>query len=280
MATPLFYHPDQDCTDAFSFISVAKIPEFVRQASTRYIIPDLLHKSHFLLAHASAYVAGVMNLTASNGFGNRDATVLKSIIASNSNFVAAAHHALEHGIAGSATQGFHHAHFDEGYGYCTFNGLMIAAMDLLSRNRVGRVLIIDGDGHHGDGTDDIIQKMGLGSKVTNITSATMHGVVDDFDAGDWMDYTNDLIVEHRPGIIMYQAGADAWEGDPYGVGYLDELDLMRRDQGIMMAARAAGVPLVWNLAGGYTTPMQKVISIHLNTLMMSDRVHYGASRNK
>lgn len=278
--TTLFYHPDQDCTDAFSFISVAKIPEFVRQADRRYEIPKILPEAYFKLAHSTNYARGVLGLTEDNGFGNRNPVVAKSIVASNSNFVAAAHHAMKEGVAASATQGFHHAHFDNGCGYCTFNGLMIAALDLQMQGVAQRVLIIDGDGHHGDGTDDIIKKLGVGDTVTNITSAIMRDLVHDFSATDWMDYTTDLIREHAPDIIMYQAGADAWKGDPYGVGYLDELGLMCRDQGIMTAAKNAAVPLVWNLAGGYTEPMQKVISIHLNTLTMSDRVYYGSIRSK
>ena len=273
--TPLFYHPDQDCTDTFSFISVAKIPEFVRRADRKYQIPQMITEGHIVAAHDVDFVKGVLNRTRDNGFGNRDERVLKSILASNSNFLAAARYAHGHGVAASATQGFHHSHFDNCYGYCTFNGLMIAALDLLISGKVRKVLIIDGDGHHGDGTDDIIDRNGLSKSVTNITSATMNGLVNDFDASDWYEYTLGLIEKHNPGIIMYQAGADAWEGDPYGVGYLDEMDLMRRDTGIMRAARYRMVPLVWNLAGGYTTPMKKVIDIHLNTLMMSDRVYYG-----
>lgn len=275
MTTPLFYHPDQDCTSSFSFVSVTKIPEFVKQARVEYLIPEILGEKHFLAAHDPRYVRGVMGLTALNGFGNRDPGVLRSVLASNSNFMAAAKHALGCGIAASATQGFHHAHFDHGYGYCTFNGLMIAAINLLDRNLVERVLIIDGDGHHGDGTDDIIKKMRLGELVVNVTSDTMYGIVNKFDAADWRKFTTDLIERYKPGIIMYQAGADAWEEDPYDAGYLDELGMIRRDQGIMVAAKNAGVPLVWNLAGGYSTPMQKVIDIHLNTLMMSDRVYHG-----
>lgn len=274
--TPLFYHPDQDVV--FDFISTKKVPEFVRQSQRRYHIPQLLTAEAFYPVHERSYVDGVIAGTIPNGFANRNADVNRSIIASNSNFLAAAHHAMDHGLAASATQGFHHAHHGEGYGYCTFNGLMLAALDLKARGRVERVLIIDGDGHHGDGTDDIIAA-NPGCGVVNITSATMHGLVDEFDASQWRDYTADLIREYRPGIIMYQAGADAWDLDPYGVGYLDELGLMRRDQGIMTAAKVAEVPLVWNLAGGYSTPMQKVIDLHLNTLMMSDRVYYGNSGN-
>lgn len=277
--TPIFYHPDQDCSDVFSFISTTKVPEFVRQAQREYTIPEILQPEVIRMAHSGTFVDGVLAGRIANGFGNRHTTVNRSIVASNSNFYAAAHEALRTGVACSATQGFHHSHWEDCYGYCTFNGLMIAAVNMISQSTVKSVLIIDGDGHHGDGTDDIIRTLNMDDSVINITSDSMRGEVDDFDARNWRDYTSGLIEKYEPGIIMYQAGADAWKGDPYGVGYLDELGLMRRDQGIMAAAKNAGVPLVWNLAGGYTKPMQKVIDLHLNTLMMSDRVYYGNTGN-
>lgn len=273
--TPLFYHPDQEVI--YDFISTKKVPEFVRQACGRYQIPDLLKARDFYTVHDRAYVDGVLAGQIDNGFGNRNAEVNRSIVASNSNFVAAAYHALENRVAGSATQGFHHAHYDHNYGYCTFNGLMVAAVRLLQDGLVKSVLIIDGDGHHGDGTDDIIRRLDLGEHVANHTSDAMRGVVDEYDSGKWARMVETLIEEHRPGIIMYQAGADAWERDPYESGYLGMTGLWARDRGVFTAAKRNGIPVVWNLAGGYSEPMQKVIDIHLNTLRISDEVYYGTT---
>lgn len=91
----------------------------------------------------------------------------------------------------------------------------------------------------------------------------------------WLDWTHGLIEKHGPGIILYQAGADAWIHDPYGSGYLDRVQLAKRDRGIFLGAKEAGVPLVWNLAGGYSTPIEKTLAIHLETLTHSDKVYYG-----
>ena len=116
--------------------------------------------------------------------------------------------------------------------------------------------------------------------VHNVTRNAMVKLPEDTDARGWSTFVGDLIEKHNPGIIMYQAGADAWDQDPYGAGYLDQLGMMRRDQGTFDAAQRAGVPLVFNLAGGYSNPMQKVLDIHLSTLMMSDRVYYGTVRTE
>ena len=92
----------------------------------------------------------------------------------------------------------------------------------------------------------------------------------------WEQYTKDLIEHTGAGIIVYQAGADAWIDDPYGAGYLTMEGLAHRDRGIFTAAKTAEVPLVWNLAGGYAEDMQDTINIHLQTLRICDEVYYDA----
>ena len=271
MTTPIFYHPAQDV--GFSFISVNKIPEFVEQSGrkphsdfARFDNPTLA------TAHNAEYVRAVMTRKAHNGFGNRDPEVNEALRYTTGGHWAATAHVLEHGgIACSATQGFHHAAWNGGGGYCTFNGLMISAIRAL-RAGARCVLIIDGDGHYGDGTQDIIDHLQLANRVRHVTRPSIGEAQSGFGTSEWSRWTRDLIERHKPGIIMYQAGADAWVEDPYGAGYLTLMGLMRRDRGVFLAARIAGVPLVWNLAGGYSEPMQSTIDIHLMTLQQSDEV--------
>jgi acetoin utilization deacetylase AcuC-like enzyme len=90
------------------------------------------------------------------------------------------------------------------------------------------------------------------------------------DFSGWSDYTEELIQRHQPGLVLYQAGADAWINDPYGCGYLSFDELRFRDSGIFSACRIRGIPTAWNLAGGYTEPMDKTVAIHLQTLELSD----------
>jgi acetoin utilization deacetylase AcuC-like enzyme len=65
--------------------------------------------------------------------------------------------ALQHGVACAPVSGFHHAGYYTARGFCTFNGLMAAAVQLRKDSRVHRVMILDLDQHYGDGTDDILQ---------------------------------------------------------------------------------------------------------------------------
>jgi acetoin utilization deacetylase AcuC-like enzyme len=53
--------------------------------------------------------------------------------------------------------------------------------------------------------------------------------------------------------------------DPLG-GFLTTEQLARRDHIVFSTAKAMGIPLVWNLAGGYQEPIGKVLAIHNNTM--------------
>jgi len=272
--TPIFYLPDQAVEH--DWISTNKIPEFVRQSNRFPIQPPDLERSALYVAHERKYVDGVMDGTIANGFGNTDPMLARYALASVASLAGAVDHVLQgHSpVACSASQGFHHAHWDEGYGFCTFNGLMVVAAHQLRNGAVDQVLIVDGDGHYGDGTVDIIDLLDFEGRVAHITRPDIGcPIQSNWNAAMWQSFARDLIRTAKPGIILYQAGADAWDLDPYGAGYLSKEGLAARDRGIFTAARDAGVPLVWNLAGGYADPMQDTIDIHLQTLTISDEVY-------
>ncbi len=54
----------------------------------------------------------------------------------------------------------HHATPDRGMGFCIFNNVAIAARYLQRKHGIGRVLIVDWDYHHGNGTQDIFYEDG------------------------------------------------------------------------------------------------------------------------
>lgn len=271
--TPIFYHPLQQV--AHRFISVQKIPEFVRQAGRKPMEFLPYRVQDFETAHSPAYVKGILSCTLKNGFGTLDPEINQALHYSNASLGAAVQFTLDHGgVACSASQGFHHAHYDNCYGYCTFNGLVIAAGSALER--VEKVLIIDGDAHHGDGTDDCLQRLNLQNRIINVSRRGSEKIGrpehSRFTATQWEQFTDNLIRRYSPGLVIYQAGADAWELDPYESGYLSMTGLKHRDEGVFKACKQAGVPVAWNLAGGYSDPMQLTIYIHLQTLAVSDQV--------
>mgnify|MGYP000101899941 CR=1 FL=1 len=87
-----------------------------------------------------------------------------------SEILAAAKEALLNGkVAVSPTSGFHHAGYEQAWGYCTFNGLLITAQKLLNENLVKSIGLLDYDYHQGDGSEDIIHRFNLYDKIIHIT---------------------------------------------------------------------------------------------------------------
>jgi len=87
--TPILYHPMQNT--GFSFISLKKIPEFVRQAKR----PTTTFKGYtdldFELAHDPEYIRGIYSGKIKNGFGTTSSDVNESLRYSN----ASLWHAVE-----------------------------------------------------------------------------------------------------------------------------------------------------------------------------------------
>jgi len=93
-------------------------------------------------------------LAESQGF-EWDPGLWPMVLSSNGGVVAAALDALENGVSGSLSSGLHHARRGHGAGFCTFNGLAIAAREALACGAES-VLILDLDAHCGGGTASLI----------------------------------------------------------------------------------------------------------------------------
>ena len=134
-------------------------------------------------------------------------------------------------------------------------GLIVAAQYALARGAT--VGILDGDAHYGDGTQQIIDKLGLDIIAHRTVGA-------DFPVGQpvsgYIDWWHDAVEEMRGlDVVLYQAGADPHEQDPLG-GQVSSTMLALRDRLVF-----EGLPNVaWNLAGGYGPA---TMNIHTSTLM-------------
>jgi len=225
------------------------------------------------LAHDPHYVRGVLSCREQNGFGTKQQEVADSLPNTSGSMLAATRHALEHGgVACSPSSGFHHACYDHGGGFCTFNGLMITAIALHLESKVKKVGILDCDFHYGNGTDDIIAMTGA-DWVTNITNSKGYeGRIEQAD--EFIERLPGLIRQLQDcDLILYQAGADPHVDDPLG-GFLTTSQMRQRDRIVFQEVKALGIPLVWNLAGGYQmetlpsgkTSIQAVLNLHDNTM--------------
>jgi acetoin utilization deacetylase AcuC-like enzyme len=74
------------------------------------------------------------------------------------------------------------------------------------------------------------------------------------------------VIDSRPQRIFYLAGADPFEDDQLGGLRLTRDGLRERDRRVFRAARAAGVPVVVTLAGGYARRLEDTVAIHVATI--------------
>jgi acetoin utilization deacetylase AcuC-like enzyme len=219
--------------------------------------------------HDPSFVDDVLQLRRPNGFGSFAESVARSVL-----YTCGACHdsslvALKEGISASLTSGFHHAGPRAGRAFCTFNGLMVTAAQLLDSKRVQKLVVLDCDYHYGDGTQAIIDAQGLDDRVLHISFGQTFRRPD--QAEEYLATVSALRARFEafaPDLIIYQAGADVHIDDPLG-GLLTTGQMRRRDQGVFAMARDLSIPLTWNLAGGYQIEsdgsIPRVVQLHLNT---------------
>jgi acetoin utilization deacetylase AcuC-like enzyme len=191
---------------------------------------------------------------------------------------AAARAALDDGRAAHLGGGLHHAFASHGEGFCPINDVAVA-IRVLQRGSIRRAAVVDCDVHHGNGTAMIF---GRDPDVFTFSIHQQHnypffkprGDVDiglEDGAGD-ARYLEALasslprVMASAPELVVYVAGADPFEGDRLGGLRLSKAGLAERDRIVIAAARAAGIPIVVTLAGGYAADVQDTVDIHVATV--------------
>lgn len=231
----------------------AKLPIAIRE-------PLIATFPMLFAAHDVAFVKGVMSGEIANGHGNTSHKLANTLPHTCGAMVSAACEAIANGKGAVApVSGFHHAGHDFAGGFCTFNGLMVAAM-FLPDDEIG---ILDFDQHYGNGTDNIILKLDQGSRITHYTQGKYP---DPIDTATWLRNLPRLLERFEfCDVVLYQAGADSHIDDPLG-GWLTTEELYARDLIVFKKLREMKVPVAWNLAGGYQSDFDKVVEVHVNTM--------------
>jgi len=174
--------------------------------------------------------------------------------------------------------GLHHAFPNHGEGFCPFNDVAVAARVLQDRG-LERIAIVDLDVHHGNGTAFIFES---DPRVFTLSLHQQHNYplwkpkstldVGLPDGAHDATYLRELeralpqAMAHRPQCVFFLAGADPYEDDQLGGLRLTRDGLHRRDRMVIETVRAAGVPLVVTLAGGYARRLDDTVSIHAATI--------------
>lgn len=170
----------------------------------------------------------------------------------------------------------HHACQCKAMGFCFYNNVAIAARDAVENGLAERVVILDWDVHHGNGTQDILQE------DPSILYISLHrygngfypgtGDVTEVGTGDGRGFSVNIPFEEigskgvdyiaamrlvvlpichsfNPDLVLISSGFDAAKGDPLG-----GMELRPDDYGIMthMMTELAGGRVVVALEGGYS----------------------------
>lgn len=246
------------------------------------VAPESVTAEQLLDVHEPTYVDSVRTgsprpLAQSQGF-DWDGGMWDAVRASTGGMVAAAMSALADGTSGTLSSGLHHARNASGSGFCTFNGLALAAI-AAHRKTGGRVLILDLDAHCGGGTHEILGSMPWVRSVDVSVSPFDKYLPEGENTLD-MVYDRDTyldVIERRLAAVgsdfvlcLYNAGMDPYErchiGGLHGI---TRGMLCAREEAVFAWCKAAGIPVAFAIAGGYSgygLDMDGVVALHRMTI--------------
>ncbi|ACT58601.1 histone deacetylase family protein [Hirschia baltica] len=288
---PIVHHPLYDASSVsdkhrFPMRKYSLLPLKLMEAGLAYPnsfhLPELASAEELSAAHSVQYVAAVLS-------GNLDRAAQKklgfewSIDVSNRARASAAGSllagklALKHGAAANTAGGSHHAGYDYGAGFCVFNDVAVAVLNMLNAKLVERVLIVDLDVHHGDGSARIF------ANDQRVFTFSMHcednwprekppsdldvglakGLEDEAYLAALKWSLCEALERSSPQIVFYNAGVDPHIEDRLGLLNLSDAGLQARDKWVANTCRDLGVPVVGVLGGGYSQSAEDVARRHV-----------------
>jgi acetoin utilization deacetylase AcuC-like enzyme len=249
----------------------------------RVVAPEV-ERSQLLAVHSSRHVNFIQDLCAGGG-----GMIDMDTAAVPATFEAALHAAggaaalVDALLGGTARTGFaalrppgHHALSGQAMGFCFFNNVAVAARHATMAHGIERVLILDWDVHHGNGTNDIFHA------EADVLFVSIHewplypgtGPASDLGSGAGEGYTVNLpvpagsgdetyrsLVDHvacglierwEPQLVLVSAGFDAHRLDPLAECSVTEAGYAAMTASLRRACAAVGAPMGLVLEGGYS----------------------------
>jgi len=191
----------------------------------------------------------------------------------------------------------HHALTHDAMGFCLFNNIALAADRAVKHHKLERVLVIDWDVHHGNGTQDIFYERddvwflsahrfpfypGTGKKDE---TGTRKGLATKFNLPvafgtsrkDYLAQFESLLTDAaskcKPQLVLISAGFDAHAEDPIGSLGLQTEDFETLTKLVHQVAKThcAG-RVVSCLEGGYNIDrLAESVACHLRTLLEGEK---------
>ena len=267
--------------------TVRKADEVARRILEQFpdiklVSPEPATVEQLLLAHTEEYIEAFLSgepyYVASAALGEWSEEVVASVLASTGGVIAAVLEALKSGRAGSLSSGLHHAKSDHGAGFCTINGLAIAALVAL-QNGAKSIGILDIDAHCGGGTFEILGDnplIRIGDVSTNgydtwRSGQERHKLEITTDPDTYLDVVAEML-EHIGSVdlLLLNAGMDPAEGGSAGStrGFTSEL-LEQRELLVAEWCERTNTPVAFVLAGGYVgsnLTLGGVADLHMHTV--------------
>jgi acetoin utilization deacetylase AcuC-like enzyme len=190
----------------------------------------------------------------------------------------------------------HHALEDSAMGFCLFNNVAVGARTATSELGLNRVLVVDWDVHHGNGTQATFWRdpqvgflsihrwpfyPGTGDETETGAGAAQGRVLNlPVEMGtsrrDYLDRfrtgLEHLASRVKPELVLVSAGFDSHRDDPIGSLGLETEDFLTLTSAVLDVADAyAGGKVVSVLEGGYNPGvLAGAIELHLTELLARD----------
>lgn len=232
--------------------------------------------------YVEAFLSGETAYATIQGFKPWNEQLRDAILSVQAGQLLGAEIALKEGIAANIAQGFHHASYESGAAYCTFNGLALVAKQYPEK----RIFILDCDQHGGDGTAIFSNRM------TNLINFSIFGIRFGCKAGersltryihpkqgDFEQYREAILESFQyasrwdADLIIYQAGMDCHQHDKYGSKWFTTELLFERDRLVFEMAKKMKIPLLFVLAGGYQE-LDDLVPLHVNTFKAANEIYF------
>lgn len=187
----------------------------------------------------------------------------------------------------------HHAEIGRGSGFCIFNNIAVTAQYLIDHYGINRILIVDFDTHHGNGTQDIFyqtdQVLTLSVHQNNLFPFSGEGA--EIGDGPGQGYNinipvppqfgdteyscifgtvvQNVIENYLPQVILVSAGYDAHEDDPISQTNISTTGYYVMTHALKHFSARIDARLLFILEGGYN-PESLSASVRASLRALSD----------
>jgi len=254
----------------------------LRAKGKMLIEPPIATQEQLERVHAPSYVSAVLTssldkkLARQIGF-EMTPSVARRACAAVGGTLYAAEFALAAGAAVNLAGGSHHASAEMGAGFCVFNDVAVAALAMIEQDHINRVLVIDLDVHHGDGTARIFaDREGVftlsihcednwptDKPPSDIDIGLPQGTPDAIYLTTLRQVLDQAFEQARPDFVFYNAGVDPHMDDRLGRLALTDGGIAARDRQVVAKCQQRQVPICCVLGGGYSKDPADVVKRHL-----------------